>query len=91
MRHIVYSRRRTAERSEAAVDVNYRHYHDNIVELNAVDIFVKIVDCHVFIINRASRGGFNRRIIEKSSGHFLTAGRRRPFFRPANGQFFIAT
>jgi hypothetical protein len=49
MRHIVYSRRRTAERSEAAVDVNYRHYHDNIVERSetAVDIFVKIVDCHV--------------------------------------------
>jgi hypothetical protein len=43
---------------------------------------MKIVDC---------RGGFNRRIIEKSSGHFLTAGRRRPFFCPANGQFFIAT
>ena len=47
-----------AERSEAAVGVNYRH-HPNIVELNVVDIFVKIVDCRVFIFNRASHCGFN--------------------------------
>jgi hypothetical protein len=58
------------ERSETVcvLIVIYRHYH-NIVELNVV----KIVDCRVFIINRASRGGFNGGIIEKSSGHFLIA------------------
>jgi hypothetical protein len=56
------------------------------------NIFVKIVDCRVFIINRASHCGFNGgSIIEKSSGHFLTALLFDPIFSPANGQFFIST
>ena len=55
------------------------------------NIFVKIVDCRVIIINRAHHCGFNRRIIEKSSGHFLIALVVDPLFSPANGQFFIST
>ena len=36
------------QRNEAAIDVIYRHY-PNIVERSetVVDVFVKIVDCHV--------------------------------------------
>jgi hypothetical protein len=75
------------ERSEtvSVLIVIYRHYH-NIVELNVV----KIVDCRVFTINRAHHG-FNRRIIEKSSGQFLTTLVVDPISSPANGQFFITT
>jgi hypothetical protein len=68
----------------------YRHYH-NIVELNVVDIFVKIVDCRVIIIYRAHHCGFNRRIIEKSSGQFLTVLVVDPISSPANGQIIFAT
>ena len=76
------------ERSEtvSVLIVIYRHYH-NIVELNVV----KIVDCRVFIFNRASHCGFNGGIIEKSSGHFLTALLFDPLFSPANGQINFST
>jgi hypothetical protein len=54
--------------------------------------FLKIVDCHVFIFNRASHCGFNGGIIEKSSGHFLTAMvNRRSIFSPTNGQIIVST
>jgi hypothetical protein len=77
-------------RNEAAIDVIYRHYH-NIVELNVVIQIMKIVDCRVFIFNRASHCGFNGGIIEKSSGHFLTALLFDPLFSPANGQIIFST
>jgi hypothetical protein len=50
--------------------------------------FLKIVDCRVFTFNRAAHCGFNGGIIEKSSGHFLTALFVDPIFSPATGQFF---
>jgi hypothetical protein len=53
--------------------------------------FLKIVDCRVFIFNRASHCGFNGGIIEKSSGHFLTALVVDPIFSPANGQIIVST
>jgi hypothetical protein len=43
------------------------------------------------LIDKASQGDFNRRIIEKSSGHFLIALVIDPIFSPANGQIIIAT
>jgi hypothetical protein len=76
------------QRNEAAIDVIYRHYH-NIVERS--ETVVKIVDCRVFIFNRASHCGFNGGIIEKSSGHFLTALLFDPLFSPANGQIIFST
>jgi hypothetical protein len=57
----------------------YRHY-SNIVELNVVDIFVKIVDCRVFIIielvntNSTVASSKNHRVIFSprwSLTHFL--------------------
>jgi hypothetical protein len=71
-----------------SVVVNRRHYH-NIVERS--ETVVKIVDCHVIIINSPHHCGFNRRIIEKSSGHFLIALVVDPIFSPANGQIIICT
>jgi hypothetical protein len=43
------------------------------------------------LIDRASQGGFNRRIIEKSPRQFLTAFVVDPLSSPANGQIIIAT
>jgi hypothetical protein len=43
------------------------------------------------LIDKASQGGFNGGIIEKSSCQFLTTLVIDPIFSPANGQFFIAT
>jgi hypothetical protein len=82
-----------AERSEAVNTASTLSSFHNIVERSetVVDIFVKIVDCRVFIFDRASHYGFNGGIIEKSSGHFLTALFVDPLFSQANGQFFIST
>jgi hypothetical protein len=43
------------------------------------------------LINKLRQYEFNRRIIEKSSGHFLTALVVDPLSSPANGQIIIST
>jgi hypothetical protein len=72
-------------RNEAAIDVIYRHY-SNIVERSetVVDIFVKVVDCRVFILNRASHCGYNGGIIEISC-HFSP---RPTSFSPSKWSIF---
>jgi hypothetical protein len=65
-----------------------RHYHDNIVERSeTVVISSKLLIVMSRLFDRASQGGFNGGIIEKS----LHISPRWSFFSPANGQFFIAT
>jgi hypothetical protein len=43
------------------------------------------------LIDKPRQYEFNRRIIEKSSGQFLTALVVDPVFSPANGQIIIST
>jgi hypothetical protein len=65
-----------------------------VVKINIIQLII-FVDCHVTIIitllDKASHCGFNGGIIEKSSGHFLTALFVDPLSSPANGQFLIST
>ena len=72
-----------AQRNEAAVTSELSS--KGLPRLSSIFSLKLIIWLIVLLIDRSRRGGSNGGVIKKS-GHF-----RPRLFRPANGQFFIAT